>query len=80
MWWDRQDKTGFIQSGNTKGSSIIMAKKSFDQRLKDRWLGKQNEKASQTMARMREFDGLFNNKIFNQLRRILTHNQEGGKK
>ncbi|KKM21235.1 hypothetical protein LCGC14_1637420 [marine sediment metagenome] len=58
-----------------------MAKKSFDQRLKDRWLGKQNEKASQTMARMREFDRLFNNKIFNQLRRIIPYIQiRGGKK
>lgn len=56
-----------------------MAKKSFDQRLKERWTGKQNEKASQTMARMREFDSFSNNKIFNRLRRIILHsNKEKG--
>ncbi len=58
-----------------------MAKKSFDQRLKDRWLEKQNEKASQTMSDMNEFGRLFNGKIFKRMVRIIPHIQmRGGKK
>jgi hypothetical protein len=54
-----------------------MAKKSFDQRLKDRWTGKQNEKATQTMARMKNF-----NKSFTQMRRSISvfFPMKGGKK
>ncbi|KKM21336.1 hypothetical protein LCGC14_1636440 [marine sediment metagenome] len=54
-----------------------MAKKSFDQRLKDRWLGKQNEKASQTMTDMKKF-----NKLFTQMRRNISvyFPIKGGKK
>ncbi len=52
-----------------------MAKKSFDQRLKDRWLGKETEKEKK-MAKIGEFDSFSNNKIFNQLRRIILHSKK----